>query len=180
MCSIQVWSVSVGPEAALPFFSVCHDVPEYQFLGAALFLNWNFLYAAWKPNNRLMMTTIILIRLYNNNNNNSDDDYDGDGNFFFLEPRERTATERPLTSQSSAIISLAKQTTNHLQIHHHHPLNNHLCAQSNSPGPRTRRAKSKDKKTPKDPKTSIDEKRPRTAFTSEQLEKLRLEFQANS
>lgn len=46
-------------------------------------------------------------------------------------------------------------------------------------GPRTRRAKSKDKKA-KDPKVSTDEKRPRTAFTSEQLEKLRQEFQANS
>lgn len=47
------------------------------------------------------------------------------------------------------------------------------------PGPRTRRAKSKDKKA-KDPKLGADEKRPRTAFTSEQLEKLRQEFQANS
>jgi len=46
-------------------------------------------------------------------------------------------------------------------------------------GPRTRRAKSKDKKA-KDSKAATDEKRPRTAFTSEQLEKLRQEFQANS
>lgn len=32
----------------------------------------------------------------------------------------------------------------------------------------------------KDSKLSADEKRPRTAFTSEQLEKLRQEFQENS
>lgn len=46
-------------------------------------------------------------------------------------------------------------------------------------GPRTRRIKSKEKR-PKDPKASADEKRPRTAFTSEQLDKLRQEFQSNS
>lgn len=48
-----------------------------------------------------------------------------------------------------------------------------------STGPRTRRPKTKDKKS-KEAKASLDEKRPRTAFTNEQLEKLRQEFQANT
>lgn len=46
-------------------------------------------------------------------------------------------------------------------------------------GPRTRRAKSKDKKA-KDTKLGVDEKRPRTAFTSEQLDELRKEFKSNT
>lgn len=45
-------------------------------------------------------------------------------------------------------------------------------------GPRTRRIKSKEKSS-RDKSQSAEEKRPRTAFTSEQLETLRLEFEDN-